>query len=228
MGEPVIAVHVLHVPGTRPRPTALLDAMAPFRPEVADDPERRGPWWNVRRCLEAPRPQGTTHVLILNDDVLPTPGVVESVRAVAAFGRKTFVTLFSYHAQLARARDLGVNWIRSSTFAWGCAQLIPVSLIEPFLRFNDEFVRDDWDIDDTRWVLFACWRREPNYIFAPSLFDHPPQLESVHMPGKQHRQTEWLASGPVRVGHAELVPAEQDPATYLLTRKHRFKKYPIF
>ncbi len=217
----MIETYVMHVPGTRPFPTLLCETLSA---SIASDPYRFGPWANLRRILQWPRKPETTHVLVLNDDVLPTPGVVESVRAVAAYGRPAFVSLFSYHSQLAEAREKGVNWLQTQVFNWGCAQFIPVALIAPFLAFNAEYVRDDWDVDDTRWTLFSCYRKQPHYIFAPSLFDHPPG-ESVHRPGKSHRQTDWLSSGPITaIGDSVLTQREQTPEEYLITRKQYFKK----
>ncbi len=133
----MIEVRIMHVPGTRPAPTDIVEAFAPMRPVVMEDPTRNGPWWNLRQCLTRPRDPATTHVLVLNDDVIPTPGVIENVRAVAAVRRPTFVSVFSYHPGLLTAQAVGLHWIRTSVYTWGCAQLVPVELIDAFLAFND-------------------------------------------------------------------------------------------
>lgn len=214
----------MHCP-PRPEPKELAQAFAPFKPQVSHDPTRNGPWWNLRQCLTMPRDPATTHLLVLNDDVLPTPGVIVSVRSVARANRDGFVSLYSYHPALLQAKKINCHWIPTYTWTWGCAQLIRVDLIEPFLKFNDEHVRDDWNIDDTRWALFACFRGKPNYVFAPSLVDHREDWDSVHMPGKQHRKTDWLSGGPILgVSKKELIYKEQDPASYLRSRPQWMKE----
>lgn len=220
----MIEVRIMHVPGSRPRPNDLLSAFAPFNPRVSEDPTRQGPWWNLKQSLTMPIAAETTHILVLSDDMLPTPGVVENVRAVAACNRPGLVSIYSYHNQLRQVKEWQTNWIETYVYAWGCAQLIPVDLIKPFLLFNDQFVRDDWDVDDTRWVLFACWRGSPNYVFAPSLVNHRSDWESLHRPGKKHPETLWLADGPIKINNeVTFVGREQSPKEYLQSRLYRFK-----
>ncbi len=218
-----IEARIMHVPGSRPFPEPLTNAFEAFHPLIMQDPAREGPWANARRCMTAPIHPSTSHLLILNDDVLPTPGVVENVRAVAAYGRPTFVTLYSYHRQLSEARLAGANWIETYLFTWGCAQLIPVNLIPSFLAFNDRYLRDDWNIDDTRWCLYAIARGQPNYVFAPSLVDHRSDWDSIHIPGKVHRQTTWLSEGPLVIGDGVVRQKEQDGAAYMASRGKWFK-----
>jgi hypothetical protein len=51
--------------------------------------------------------------------------------------------------------------------------------------------------------------------------------ESIHRPGKVHRKTAWLSTGPLSdIDPIALAPKEQDPWDYLMSRKHWLKAVP--
>lgn len=166
---------------------AELDGLAELVPDPDPHGQMPSPWRTYRRCLET-TPPGATHRLVLQDDVLPCPGLIHHAARVASAWPDRLITLYvGGNLRLGAARVLhaareGRPVAELQQFSWvpAVALLWPAGMIEPFLRWVDErnwppaFRADD--------EIVGRWLRKTGHVpvaTVPSLVDHPDDQPSL-------------------------------------------------
>lgn len=158
------------------------------------DTEMRSPWRTYRRCLEE-APPSATHVVVLQDDVLPCRRFTQAARLCVAARPDPLISFYvggnlRLGAERVRraARD-GHSWTDIPQFSWFPAVAVswPTALIPEFLSYVDAqswpevFLRSDDQIIG-RWL--SRHHRTP-VATVPSLIDHPDDVPSLI--GTRHR-----------------------------------------
>lgn len=194
---------------SRPWPAALelaLDPLADIEPEVFVDKESRGPWWNARRCwieregstFDNARP---THILVVHDDAIATPGLAYNVRAALTARPDEIVSFYSsqpqYTSLASRALSVTdkVRWAATDTGCCGLAVCMPIAVADAFVHWCDANIREDWRSDDTRIALFAAALGSRIFHTVPALFQHPPDGAGVD--GGANQSAPFVATGPL-------------------------------
>jgi hypothetical protein len=179
--------------------------------EIVEDPAPGGPpspWRTYRRALEgtvgvAP---GTTHRLIVQDDVILCDYFVEAVEA-AALARPDRVLVFfvagsppTHVASMRHARARGWTWTeldgRHTTWCPVVAAAWPVPLVAPMLQWVDEQrYPPAFTADDEIAGRFLRAAGIQALASVPSLVEHPDTVTSLASGGRKN----WGGLDPGRI-----------------------------
>ncbi|WFE60200.1 hypothetical protein [Micromonospora sp. WMMD712] len=180
--DPVqISVVVMHHPRRSDRIPALLAACQPLSVRVVVDPDPSGPPSPLRtakRAWAAIAP-GATHHLVLQDDILPIPGLAEHLHRALAARPTDGVTLSVQQTSprnsyaVRRAALAARPFAEMSAVEWTptLALALPVGHAEQLARFLAE--HPDEQVDDDHLVTRFCADRGIR-VFAtvPNLVEH--------------------------------------------------------
>lgn len=165
---------------------------------VVSDPDpdstHASPWRTNREALRT-SPDGATHRLVLQDDVIVARNLIPTVEMIAEQFPDDLVTLYvanapyQFRTALLWACEHGHRYTPLPTRPWvpALALLWPVSLIDPVLRFVDQ---QEWpptfSADDE--IIGRAMTAVGGRLFAtvPSLVDHPDIVESLIGRRKNH------------------------------------------
>ncbi len=205
MGHPDLAVRVQHH-ASRPI-DPLLAALADFD-DVAvltDDTNVGDTWRTHQRCLEA-MPDHATHLVVLQDDVLPQHNAAERTRAAATAHPTMMICLFTPGFGYLRKRVLQAQLAGQSTtripvmaFVPLVATVYPRDIVEKLLEWTGSHHRARRRIErrgaDDGIVADFCRQHRIDPIgTVPSIFEHDDSVPSVAKTqrGGPHRRAALL------------------------------------
>ena len=137
-----------------------------------DRPYGGGTLYTCRKCWEAPVPEGVTHRLVLQDDVLLCNNFVEIMNRIAEAHPEFIFTLFCPRIRMENALPDSPYIIIKGCNTWGPGNMMPVSYIRPMFEFVDRELGPDFPFDDG---IYSWWaQREKVYIAStiPSTVQH--------------------------------------------------------
>lgn len=184
MGDVRIAYATTWVPGVelRDRVVARQRALLP-QVEVIRDPEREGVWPTTLRAyerLDVFAPPGTTHVLVLQDDMLPCDDFDEHLTAALTAVPEAPVALFTMRKVIDEALAEGKHWAVTGDGTWGGSTALPHPWVRPFIDWAIECVEPGYKHDDRRLAAWLHWTgRTPVWHTAPPLLQHVGAGESL-------------------------------------------------
>lgn len=203
MPPPLVSLAIQTHPNRSEMAQELLGCLS-GRAELVVDPDPHGspasPWRTYRLALERglDAPAGTTHRLILQDDVMVCDYFVEGVEAAAASQPGEILVFFvagtppehvrafdtAYDRGLSWAvLDLARLWLPVVATAW------PIDRIDPLLRWVD---RQSWPAafvaDDEIAGRFLRDIQTRALAAVPSLVEHPDTVYSIASSGRRDRQ----------------------------------------
>jgi len=137
-------------------------------------------WDSVRECWRKGIGTGSTHHLVLADDVALCRGFPEGLRRALATVPDKPVCPFSVYKAIEEARERGESWVRLKGGMWGQAQILPTEYVGDFLDWERQHVHPDHPHDDTRVNLYATYALEDYvWVTVPSLVEHLGADESL-------------------------------------------------
>lgn len=174
----------------------------------ARDPERI--WRTARRAWGLHDPGSDWH-LLLQDDVIPAPGLLEVVaRGLAHAPARAVVSLYVgtgrplprvWERLGGEADRAGAAWIVGPRAMWGVALAVPTALVPGMIEWSD---RQRGIPDDMRVGRWARNHRLEAWFPWPSLVDHPDDASIIgHGPGRRalrfagEEAASWDPAGPV-------------------------------
>jgi hypothetical protein len=166
---------VMHVPGEplRERTVARQRVLCGPMP-VLKDPERNGPWWNAQRAWQAivdTAKPGTTHAVLLQDDLDPCDLFVENLTAALEVQFDKPVVFLSWR-DIANPPTLTYKWVRTEN-AINAGTAIPIDWVQEFLNWAAMAVTPGYMHDDCLLAAWIGWSgRGPVYNTVPSLVQH--------------------------------------------------------
>ena len=172
------------VPGVelRDRVVARQRALLPSI-EVLRDPEREGVWPTTRRAYERLAvfaPPGTTHVLVLQDDMLPCDDFDAHLTAAVEQVPSSPVVLFTMRKVVVEAKEAGKRWAVTADGVWGGCTVLLLDWVRPFLDWVGLCVRPSYKSADRRLGAWLYWTgRTPVWHTAPPLLQHVGAGESL-------------------------------------------------
>jgi len=195
-----LAIYVMHVPGDPAREEALGALTARIEGDcefhVMRDPERRGAWWNARRCWAAGLESGADWIVVLNDDALPCESFVDIVKAaLVTRDPRDPVCFYTAHPKAAEVEGAWYT-THDGLVGVGCALSNEAAL--EFLVWCGMHPGVSNFTDDGRINLWAMATGRLIHTTVPSLVDHQlPDVSTVGNEGHEHRKPVVLP-GPAR------------------------------
>jgi hypothetical protein len=156
--------------------------------------EGRGIWDTGRRALLRGLEMGADHHLVLQDDVILSPGLGDLLPQLA---RPGVVCLYMGNNTYARramglARHYGVSWFRYGEVVYGPAVMMPADHIAPAVEHGDGNPIRSYD---TRLRDYYRAVKVLPYYTAPSLVDHRVGNNPSIKGNRDNRHATWFGSG---------------------------------
>jgi hypothetical protein len=175
-----LAVYVMHVPGTRRDELSALIRRLPVNTVIMSDPERRGVWWNARRCWEEGLKTSAEWIIVMNDDVLPCDDFLETAkRALATRSPRDPVCFYTNHKGATCEALADGGWYTTVDGLVGVACALHRTTVAEFLEWHDKYKNERDYPDDARINLFAMATGRLIHTTVPSLVEHKLPGESL-------------------------------------------------
>jgi hypothetical protein len=198
-----VAARVLHAPWYAGRPELLArelealgpDAAADFGAsfEVVEDTRREGVWPAVvRGWSRALADADATHVLLMEDDFLPSKGFALAVRRAVALFPEDPISVWVTGAR-AGAHYRARRWFTAYDGVTGGSVVLPRALCEDFLSSIEGMLRPGAlaTVGDLRLHAFLVARRR-RVVFTPVPFqEHFGAASTLGHNVKAFKQPEW-------------------------------------
>jgi len=128
-------------------------------------------WGGAKQTLQSYTPS-TTHLLVLQDDILPCKDLIPTVERLIEILPDEPITLFSNKNSILEARNLGLNWVALRKFLMAQAYIMPIPIIEDFLPWVEKHVKPEIYFDDNRWAMYFFYHKLLVRATVPSLVEH--------------------------------------------------------
>jgi hypothetical protein len=128
--------------------------------------------WNCAKRTLSSHEKGDTHLLILQDDVLPCRDFIATAAKLITARPKDPITLFSNKETIMESKRLGFHWLSVRKFLMAQCYILPVPVIKDFLAWEKKHVKQDIYFDDNRMAMYFFYQNRPVFATAPSLVEH--------------------------------------------------------
>lgn len=132
-------------------------------------------WYNAKRAWTAPLPEGTTHRLVIQDDVMVCDGFIEICEKIITVFPDAIFALFggTWIKPEMRKTDSPYIQVRGCGIS-GQAIIMPVEHIPKMIKWSDEVLGTDYKHDDGRIGFYALCNGVKVFGTIPDLTDHIP------------------------------------------------------
>ena len=144
-----------------------------------DRPNGGGTLYTSRKCWESPIPDGVTHRLVLQDDVLLCDGFVDIMNRIINTHPELIFTLFCPRVRMEDVATGSPYIIIKGCNTWGPGNMMPVEYIKPLFEFVDDELGKDFPFDDG---IYSWWAKKEMINIAttiPSTVQHLCPTEST-------------------------------------------------
>jgi len=135
---------------------------------VTKDNVGRGSWWTAKKCWEAGSTSNASHHLLLQDDIVVCNNFVNGVKKVIDAYPDEIISLF--HGP-RKSFNNSARWGLSEG-VWGQGVVMPVPMVQEFLKWESENISTDFPHDDSRVSLFAIKTKRYVKVPFPNLINH--------------------------------------------------------
>jgi len=149
---------------------------------IERDTARAGAWIPTRKAYKRLIYSGTTHHLVLQDDVVVSKNFIKTVRLFAELLPNELVCFFSMRNVAQEAADLGKNWFTTPTGVWGNSILFPTAMLQGILRWERKHIKPDCYHDDERiaaYLKYGPGKGKKVWHPCPSLVEHTAPSDSL-------------------------------------------------
>ena len=155
--------------GTRPRFTRIIRDML----QLHNDHIIRGDslWGTCKECLLSTRTTDT-HILVLQDDVLPCADFIRTVHQIIALLPNEAITLFTTSELQTMALQHNIRWVQLTAWFMAQAYILPVSLAHDMVVWIDKNCKESMVHDDDRMATYMWYHNRKVWATAPSLVEH--------------------------------------------------------
>jgi hypothetical protein len=141
------------------------------------DEHQQGEWPTHARALAWAAEQDTSHALVVQDDAVPIPGMLDHVAAAIDAQPDGPIGLYVGRSRprpeqvaraVHRADEVGASWLEASTLLWGVATVLPATDLPALVAWGCR-CHLPYDQRIGAWYRNQC--RPVRYTW-PSLVDH--------------------------------------------------------
>lgn len=162
-----LAVRIQHVE-SRPHWVKVLDQLIDHRAQIISN----GSCWDTaKKCLQSVEPDDT-HVLVLQDDVIPCQDFIATVEKIVTMMPDEAITFFTYNRHVPDAMKQGWNWLRMRLWFMAQAYVFPVPMANDIISWSEANVKPEVVADDERYAMYFVTHNRYVYATAPSLVEH--------------------------------------------------------
>lgn len=195
---------VTHVPDDPRRRADLINLKRriPNRAlEIVQDRNRQGVWPTTKQAWKRLWMGGGTHLLVLQEDMLPCVGFYDIASAALEANPDVPVCFFTSREStlVTPARTAGVPWAAAYDAAVGGATAFPVHLLASFLKWEASNVDPAYPHDDGRVCMWAVDTKRLIWVTVPSLVQHMGSHRSLLGHGGLDRTAAWYADNPPEI-----------------------------
>ena len=128
--------------------------------------------WNGAKTTLLSYNKTHTHMLVLQDDVLPCKDFIKTVEKIIEILPDQPITLFSNKEAILEAKNRGINWVKLRKWLMAQTYIMPISIIEDFLIWEARHIKPEIYYDDNRWAMYFFYHKKRVWATAPSLVEH--------------------------------------------------------
>jgi len=180
---PNLSIAIQHTPKHADRRKwvqAMMDQLRGEDPQIPvmliEDTNEEGCWPTHRRALEAAG--GTSHHLVLQDDLGLCRDFIGSVREVICARPANLIALYTNSASVFKARQRGESWIEKAGVS-GPAVIWPNELIRKFVEWQDTHIDSSFPWDTVRVSMWLIKTSRKAFATVPSLAQHLGHKASI-------------------------------------------------
>jgi len=140
--------------------------------KIYTDHEHKGTDWNMMRALSDTEPD-TTHVVTLEDDVIPSDNFIETVKTIIETRSDNIISLL-YNGKC----KCDYSWVKVNVTT-GQGIIFPTKYLEDYIQFKKDYIHPDAHPCDTIMCIYAQNRFNGIFCTNPSLLFHDDEGESV-------------------------------------------------
>ena len=138
-----------------------------------DRPEGGDAMYTARKTWLHPMPEGATHRLVLQDDVIPCDGLLAICEQIIETQPKAVFALTTFTYSIYAQMDPETPYFPVTTPFPACAILFPKEYIEPWLAWCEEGHYPDFRLHDSHMIRLWCMDTGiPVLSTVPQLVDH--------------------------------------------------------
>lgn len=173
-----IAVAVMTVPSRQKLVTPLVLNHLPKDTQISVD--GGGLWHNARKCWLANIEKGRDYCMVVQDDVEPVRDFMVNVWKMVQDRPTDVLSLFC-----SRMRDMdealkdGASWVEYDNICWGQTIVLPTKIAKAVVEWSDQYVKDEWIMDDARVALWSVLNGHKIYCPVPTPLQHKKELKST-------------------------------------------------
>ncbi|MCI0590081.1 MAG: hypothetical protein L0Y67_00485 [Gammaproteobacteria bacterium] len=171
-----LSIAIQHTPHRADRRKWVRTMVAQLRKEnpdiplaVIEDTHQEGCWPTYRRALEVAC--GTSHHLVLQDDLGLCRDFIGSVREVIRARPANLIALYTNSRSVFTARQRGESWVENASVA-GQAVLWRNELIGEFIEWQSAHIASEFPWDDVRVSMWLIKTSKRAFATVPSLTQH--------------------------------------------------------
>lgn len=128
--------------------------------------------WQCCRHVLLSAEDDETHLLVLQDDVLPCKDFLLTVDYLIKQRPDEHISIFSNHDNIDIAYAEKINWLKLRVWFMAQAYIIPVKRAKEMVAWIDENVKSDVALDDDRMATYIWFNQLFVYVTVPSLVEH--------------------------------------------------------
>ena len=144
-----------------------------------DRPTGGGTLYTCRKCWEAPVPEGITHRVVLQDDLLLCNDFPEVINRIVNAQPEFIFSLYCSRMKPEYAAPGTPYIIIKGRNAWGQGMLMPVAFVKPMFEFSDKELGPDFPYDDGIYAWWATQEGMEIMSTIPSTIQHRCPTEST-------------------------------------------------
>lgn len=137
-----------------------------------DRPNGGGTLYTCSKCWEAPVPDGITHRVVLQDDLLLCNDFCGIINRIVNAQPDLIFSLFCSRLKLSDAVADTPYYLIKGTNAWGPGMLMPLKHVKPMFEFSDRELGADFPYDDGIYIWYARQNKIPIATTIPSTIQH--------------------------------------------------------
>lgn len=143
--------------------------------------EREPNWSWSRKIFEWGATTSATHLVQLQDDVIPAPNFWPALRAMVTALPRKIIGLQGAHPKFRTLAREGHRWATSAAWMVGVGWVIPVESLAELVDFRDEHDDDAKVTNEDEFIGKFC-NATGRYVWhpIPTLIDHDVSIESTY------------------------------------------------